>query len=153
MTESKRVVVVGVGNLLFKDEGIGAHTVHALQELDLPPNVELIDGGTVPDVLTCLGKVDKLIVIDAAEVGGEPGAIYRFRPEDLATGAGEAVSLHEVGVLQSLSMMRLLGDEPQEVVIIGVQPAEIDWGMELTARLQDKVPEIVRIVLAEIGVG
>lgn len=150
MTESKRVAVVGVGNLVLKDEGIGVHIAHALQELDLPDGVAVIDGGTSPDVLDYLEPADKLIIIDAAEAGGTPGTIYRFHPDDLTLETGELISLHELGLMSSLKMMSLLGKAPQEIIIIGVQPKEIDWGMELSPELQEKVPEIVRIVLTEI---
>jgi len=80
-----RIVVIGVGNLLLKDEGIGIHAVQALQELDFPPDVKLIDGGTSPDIIAYTRAGDKLIIVDAAKAGGEPGTIYRFKPEGLGT--------------------------------------------------------------------
>jgi hydrogenase maturation protease len=148
---SNRIAVVGVGNLLLKDEGIGIHVVHALQESPLPDGVVVIDGGTSPDVLDYLEPADKLVIIDAAEAGGEPGAIYRFRPDDVTLETGEAISLHELGLISSLKTMSLLGKTPPEVIIIGIQPKEIDWGMELSPELKEKVPEIVRVVLKETG--
>jgi hydrogenase maturation protease len=151
MGNSSRVAVIGMGNMLLKDEGIGAHIAHALQELDLPQGTQIIDGGTSPDVLDYLEPAAKLIVIDAAEGGGTPGAIYRFRPEDLTTETGKLISLHELSLISSLKMTKLLKKEPQEVIIIGVQPKEIDWGTELSAELQAKIPEIVEVVLKEIG--
>jgi hydrogenase maturation protease len=148
---SNRIAVVGVGNLLLKDEGIGIHVVRALQESPLPDGVVVIDGGTSPDVLDYLEPADKLVIIDAAEAGGEPGAIYRFRPDDVTLETGEAISLHELGLISSLKTMSLLGKTPPEVIIIGIQPKEIDWGMELSPELKEKVPEIVRVVLKETG--
>jgi hydrogenase maturation protease len=148
---SNRIAVVGVGNLLLKDEGIGIHVVRALQESSLPDGVVAIDGGTSPDVLDYLEPADKLVIIDAAEAGGVPGAIYRFRPDDLTLETGEAISLHELGLVSSLKMMSLLGKTPPEVIIIGIQPKEIEWGMELSPELREKVPEIVRAVLKETG--
>jgi hydrogenase maturation protease len=148
---SNRIAVVGVGNLLLKDEGIGIHVVRALQESSLPDGIIVIDGGTFPDVLDYLEPADKLVIIDAAEAGGIPGAIYRFRPGDVTLETGEAISLHELGLISSLKMMSLLGKTPPEVVIIGIQPKEIGWGMELSPELKEKVPEIVRVVLKETG--
>ena len=150
---SKRVTVVGVGNLLLKDEGIGVHIANALQALRLPPPVEIIDGGTSPDILTCLEPADKLVIIDAAATGGAPGTIYRFHPDELNPVAGRIVSLHEVDLLSNLRMMSLAGHTPKEVVIIGVQTKEIDWGTELSTELQDRIPEIVSVILEEIGVA
>ena len=148
-----RVVIVGVGNLLMKDEGIGIHAVQALQEIDLPPDVALIDGGTSPDLIAYTKAGDKLIIIDAAKAGGEPGTIYRFRPEDLAEERGALTSAHEMGVVPNLKLMALLGNEPKETVIIGIEPAEIDWGTELSEGLRRKVPDIVRVVMKEMGLA
>jgi hydrogenase maturation protease len=144
------IVVIGVGNLLLRDEGIGIHALKALQEAGLPPQVRLIDGGTSPDLIAYTKGGDKLIIIDAARAGGAPGTIYRFRPEDLAGDKGTFTSAHELGVVPNLKLMSLLGNQPEETVIIGVEPKEIDFGIELSAELQRKLPEIVRVVLKEI---
>jgi hydrogenase maturation protease len=146
-------VVIGVGNLLMKDEGIGIHAVKALQEIDLPPDIELIDGGTSPDLIAYTRAGDKIIIIDAAKAGGEPGAVYRYRPEDLAAGKGTLTSAHELGVVENLKLMELTGNEPRETVIIGVESKEIDWGTELSPELQKKLPDIVKAVLREINAG
>ena len=146
-------MVIGVGNLLIKDEGIGIHAVKALQEINLPPDVRLIDGGTSPDLIAYTGAGDKMIIIDAAKAGGAPGTIYRFRPEDLAAEKGSLTSAHELGVVQNLNLMSLTGNEPAEIVIIGIEPGEIGWGMELSAGLRRKLPEIVKVVLKEIGLA
>ncbi len=151
--QTPRVVVVGVGNLLMKDEGIGIHAVKALQECGLPPDVKLIDGGTSPDIIAYTRAGDKLVIVDAARAGGEPGAIYRFRPEDLADERADLTSAHQLGVLPNLRLMEMSDALPQEVVIIGVEPAEIDWGTELSDRLRRRLPEIVRVLLGEIGAG
>ncbi len=149
---SPKIVVIGVGNLLLKDEGIGVHTIKALQEVNIPHEVKVIDGGTSPDLIAYSEAGDKLIIIDAAKAGGKPGTIYRFQPHDLSSEAEGVRSAHELGVEQSLKMMRLIGNEPKEIVIIGVEPKEIDWGTELSAELQQKIPQIIEVVLREIGV-
>ncbi len=146
-----RIVIIGVGNLLMKDEGIGIHAVQALQEIELPADIVTIDGGTSPDLIAYTRAGDKMIIIDAAKAGGEPGTIYRFRPEDLAEVSGTLTSAHEMGVEENLKLMSLTGNEPEEVVIIGVEPGEIDWGTELSPELQDKLPTIINKVLKEAG--
>jgi hydrogenase maturation protease len=145
-----RVVVIGVGNLLLKDEGIGIHTLQALQEIGLPPDVKLVDGGTSPDLISYTRAGDRLIIVDAAKAGGEPGTIYRFRPEDLAEEKGALTSAHELGVVPNLKLMPLLGNRPAEILIIGIEPKETDFGTELSAELRQKLPEIVGVVLGEI---
>ncbi len=146
-----KTVVIGVGNLLLKDEGIGIHVAHALQKLDIPQGVEIIDGGTSPDLIAYSEAGDKLIIIDAAQAGGEPGTIYRFHPNDWTSASAATFSAHELGVEQSLKIMSLIGNEPEEIVIIGIEPKEIGWGTELSPELEQKVPEIVKVVLREIG--
>ncbi len=145
-----RVVVVGVGNLLLKDEGIGIHAVKALQEIDLPTDVKLIDGGTSPDLIAYTRAGDKLIIVDAARAGGEPGTIYRFEPQDLAEEKAALTSAHEMGVLENLKLMSMAGNEPGEIVIIGIEPKEIDFGTELSPELRQKMPEVVKAVLKEM---
>jgi hydrogenase maturation protease len=149
--ELPRVVVIGVGNLLLKDEGIGIHTVKALQEINLPQDVKIIDAGTAPDLIAYTEAGDKLIIVDAAKAGGEPGTIYRFHPHDLASEKEEVISVHELGVTPNLRLMSLMGNTPGEIVIIGIEPGEIDWGTELSPELQQQVPDIVKAVLKEIG--
>ena len=145
-----KVVIIGVGNLLMKDEGIGIHTVQHLQEMELPGDIDIIDGGTSPDIVACTRAGNKLIIIDAAKAGGEPGTIYRFKPEGLVEDAGAVLSVHEMGVPQNLKLMALSGNEPSEVVFIGIEPKEIDWGTELSAELEMKIPDIIRVVLKEL---
>jgi hydrogenase maturation protease len=135
--------------MLLKDEGIGVHVAHALQQMPLDEGVEVIDGGTSPDIIPLIEKADKLIVIDATLGGEEPGAIYRFSPEDIAAESAGLVSAHQMSFVENLRTMKGLGIEPEETVIIGVEPKEVDWGLELSPELQERIPEIVKAVLRE----
>ena len=145
-----RIVIIGVGNLLQRDEGIGIHAIRALQDINLPHDIKLVDGGTSPDLIAYTRAGDKMIIIDCAKSGGKPGTIYKFIPEDLAAGKGILTSAHEMGVIENLKLMELTGNKPKETVIIGIEPAEIDWGIELSERLQKKLPELVKVVMREI---
>jgi len=153
MGKSNGVVVAGIGNILLKDEGIGIHVARSLKELELPVGTEIIDGGTTPNLLDYLNPVEKLIIIDAIEVGDSPGAIYRFHPDDLTLPEGKSISLHEIGLLEDLKILSLSGKEPQETVIIGIQVKEIGWGTDLSTELHAKIPDITRVVLGEIGIS
>ena len=149
-------MILGVGNILLKDEGIGVHVAHALGEISLgsaEEDVEVVDGGTSPAALDVAEGVDKLIVVDAVRGGGEPGAIYRFAPDDVSAEPKLLTSLHDLGLLENLRIMEMVGTPPRETVIIGVEPAEVDWGLELTPTLQEKLPELVRRVEEELGSG
>lgn len=138
-----------MGNLLLKDEGIGVHIARTLQEMSLPDGVEVVDGGTSPEIYSCIESSDKLIVIDSIEAGGIPGSVYRILINDLTTEVTGLASIHDVNLISMLKMMRLLNRGPQETVIIGIQPKDMDWGTELSPELQQKIPQIVRIVLKE----
>ena len=150
-----RVVVLGLGNLLLKDEGIGVHVAHALQDVSSPGNValEVIDGGTLPDTLVSLGEVDKLVVVDAVRGGEVPGAIYRFRPEDISLENEMLTSLHQINLLEDLWMTERFGQKPKEVVIIGVEPEDMSLGLELSDKLQQLIPRLIKVVLEEVAIS
>jgi hydrogenase maturation protease len=146
----KKIIVLGIGNLILRDEGVGVHAVRELERRDLPAHVEVIDGGTyLMDLLSVIQEAARIIVIDALRGGGEPGTIYRVFPDDLMAEAERTLSLHQVGLLDVLGMVRQLGGDPQ-VVIIGVEPKEISWGMELTAEVEAKLPKVIETVLEEL---
>ena len=152
MNEPKtRITIVGVGNLLLKDDGIGIHIIHALQQLDIPPGINIIDAGTSIDLPYYLKDSSKVIIVDAVKGGSKPGAIYRFNPNDIDIESIEMVSAHELGLDKSLKMMKLIGNQPRYITIIGVEPKEINWGTELSCELQAKIPKIVNIILKEIN--
>jgi hydrogenase maturation protease len=140
--------VVGIGNVLLRDEGIGCHVVHALERVPLP-GVEIIDGGTCPDVLELLKDADKLVIVDAVKGGGTPGRIYRFHPEDITVEQHPLLSLHDMSLIDSLKLMQLWHNI-DEAIIIGVEPGEIGWGLELSPKLQESMPQIIDAILSEL---
>jgi hydrogenase maturation protease len=148
-----RIAVVGVGNLLLKDEGVGIHVIKAMQKMPLKDVRELfiIDGGTCPDIFYLLPEeIDKLIVVDAVRGGGEPGTIYRFTPKDITSKRGIVTSVHQLGMWESLTNLEYVGVNPKEIVIIGVEPKEIDWGLEVSQELQRKIPQVIAQVKKEV---
>ncbi len=148
----KKTVVLGVGNVLFKDEGVGVHAVRILQTKlsSSAGDVEVIDGGTSPDIWPLIDGANKLIIIDAVKGGCEPGTIYRFTPQQMVAERGLITSVHQMGILENLSLMELVGGKPEETVIIGVEPVELEPGLELSAKLQERMPKIIKTVLGEI---
>jgi hydrogenase maturation protease len=141
--------VLGIGNVLLKDEGIGCHVAHALAGIPLP-DVKIIDGGTCPDVVQFLEDADKLVIVDAVKGGGMPGQIYRFHLEDITLEQKPFLSLHDVGLVDSLMLMQLW-HKTGEAVVIGVEPRDINWGLELSPELQEKMPQIIDAILAELN--
>lgn len=146
-----KIVVLGIGNLLLKDEGVGIHLINLLRETSQGyPNVELIDAGTSVDIPDIVSGVDKLIILDAVAGGNTPGTIYHFDIDQIQLERNSPLSLHEMGVLDSLRMLTLTGERPKSVTIIGVEPKLIDWGMELSPEIQDKLPQILKLIYDEI---
>ena len=145
------VVILGMGNELLKDEGIGVHVARLLQQEPSLGDVEVVDGGTLPDAPLVGEGVGKLIIVDAVQAGGEPGAIYRFHPEDVDVGGKTLTSLHQISLLEDLWLIEHFGQKPKEVIIIGIEPEDMSSGLELSAKLQKQVPQIIDLVLKEAG--
>jgi hydrogenase maturation protease len=144
-----KTLIVGMGNLLYRDEGIGVHVIQVMEEMELPGYIELLDIGTsTMDLISYLKEVKKLIVIDAMKAGGDPGTIYKCKPEDLLPKDGAPISLHEIGLLETLTMARKMGLDI-DTVVIGVEPKVFDWGMELSDEVKSKIPTIIEAVLKE----
>jgi len=141
--------VLGIGNVLLRDEGIGCHAVHALDGISLP-GIKVIDGGTCPDVLQLFEDADKLVIVDAVRGGGAPGQIYRFHLEEISLERKMFLSLHEMGLVDNLMSMKLWSKNA-ETVIIGVEPKEVDWGLELSPELREKMPQIIDAIVVELN--
>jgi hydrogenase maturation protease len=150
--QAHEVLVLGVGNTLLKDEGIGVHVIQALRRLKLPGNVAVLDGGVGGiDLLEHIQQATYLIVVDALDAGAEPGAIFRFRAEEVDVIVNEhKASLHQVDLYDTLKIAKFLGCYPQ-TIIVGVQPKEMTWGTEPTPELTAKIPLIVDLGLREVG--
>jgi len=144
-------VVLGVGNLLRADDGVGVHVAHALLARDDLGDVTVLDGGVAPlDALAHAGPMQRLIIVDAAELGEAPGTFRVLDPDDLAPQDGDAVSLHDLDLLWALNVMRATGEHPPETVVIGVQPAAMDWSTELSPAVAARLDDITQAVLAVI---
>ncbi len=150
--EPAPVVILGVGNILLRDEGVGVRVIQAMQGMGLPRHVEIFDGGTAGfDLLNILAGQSKIIVVDAVRAGHEPGAIFRLRPEDLLQQEGTFASLHQIGLLEVLSVAEQLGCAPEQLLIFGVQPKDLSWGLELSPEVASAVPRVIELVVAELG--
>ena len=147
-----RTAIVGVGNLLMKDEGIGIHVAHALQKMPLPSDVEVLDCGTSIDTGFLVEEFDRLIVIDAVQGGAAPGTIYRFSLDDIEHEQLPLLSVHGLGLDQALRAAGR-GECPEEIIIIGVEPGVIGWGVEPTLELRGRIPAIVETVLQSVDPG
>jgi hydrogenase maturation protease len=146
-----KTLLLGIGNTLLSDEGVGVHLVrHLERQFPDQPGWTCLDGGTLSFTLAAeLGRHPRLIALDAANTGGPPGTIRLFEGPamDLYLTGGRR-SVHEVGLCDLLDMARLAGDLPPRRALLGIEPASLDWGEALTPALAAALPEAARQVLA-----
>lgn len=148
-----RVVILGIGNILMSDEGIGVHAVEALQQrFLLPDNVDVVDGGTTGmELLPDLQGAQHLIVVDAVRVGVAPGTVVRLEGDEVPAFFKTKLSPHQVGLSDVLAALRFSGGEPERVVLIGVQPVSLDMAMELSPEVAAKMDRVLELVTAELA--
>jgi len=150
MPTPPKVLILGVGNILLRDDGFGVHLIQSLEETAFPPDVQILEAGTVSHQLIPLFRsIDYLIVIDVVEAGDAPGAIFKFSPEDMKFLSGPKLSLHQISLTDVLDMAALTGTKPK-TVIIAVQPKNISWGLELSDEVRMTMPKVKELVFEEL---
>ena len=155
MAKTADTLILALGNPLRGDDGVGAAVLSGLAEADLPPGVALLDGGT-PGLETVLLLQDhrRVIIVDAADMGCEPGTWKRFVPGDDAylQPADMALrgTLHYAGLAEALALGDALGVLPDEIVVYGIQPTEIGWSPGLSTAVQDAIPAVCQAILCEL---
>ncbi len=147
-----KIMVLGIGNLLMQDDGIGVHVLRRLEKMDLPAEVELVDGGTHSyDLLDFFSQADICIVVDAMRGGGEPGTVYRVPLEELGLVPNPHIqSLHEISFAEAMHMLQLEGYSPQ-VLVYGVEPQSVELSLELTPVVAKQIPRILSMIQKDIA--
>jgi hydrogenase maturation protease len=146
-----RTLILGVGNVLLSDEGVGVHVARRMMQMDLPPDVVVVDGGTVGlDLLPHFHDMELVILIDALQADDQPGTIYRLAPENLAFSQHPALSVHEMGILEMIRGARLLGFHPQIQVFGIVAKNNQTCSLELSPEVESAVPKVIQIIIHEI---
>ncbi|MDJ0710525.1 MAG: hydrogenase maturation protease [Woeseiaceae bacterium] len=144
MTSSaKSIVVVGIGNSLLTDDGAGIHTLERFEAANTDESVDCIDGGTVGlALLERLAGLDGLVALDAMKLGKAPGTVTVLLDEDMDTHLRrQKGSVHEVGLSDLMDALRLRGELPRHRALIGIEPADMNWGTEPTEPVAAAVPE------------
>lgn len=147
------VVVLGVGNLIMSDEGVGVRCVEWLEAGGrLPPGVVTIDGGTsTHELLGELEELELLVIVDAVVAPGPPATVVRLEGDHIPAAFSNKLSPHQHGINDLLANLRLLGRAPRRLVLFGVTPARIELGLELSPEVAAVVPEVGARVLAELA--
>ena len=138
-----RILIAGLGNSLLQDDGVGVHAIRALQQTSLPGVIVAEVGTAVLGALHLLEWAEKILAIDAMQAGGKPGTIYGFALNDVA-GPGMQASLHELNLLAALRF--LPRQAKPEILIVGVEPQTIDYGLDLSPAVAAALPELTREV-------
>jgi hydrogenase maturation protease len=146
-------LVLGLGNTLRGDDGLGPEVIRWLRDQTLPPHVVIQDGGTPGlELVVTLSAYQRALIIDAADIGRAPGEWVRLSVAQARASRPEAeLSLHSAGLAEALALGQVMGKLPESLVIFGVQPRQIDWSIGLSAVVQEAVPAIGRAVLSELG--
>jgi len=152
-TSPRQVAIVGVGNLLLSDEGVGIHAIRALREASMPDHVKIFEFGTRGlEILEAVQGFKKAIIIDAVRSGAPPGSIRRWElVELLDTGAPRMLNLHEIDLLTALKVGRATARLPDEVIIIGVEPKLLSPGLELSPEVKGKFQGLLDLILKELS--
>ena len=149
------ICVLGIGNLLWADEGFGVRCVEALQQrYTFAPHVSLVDGGTQGlYLIQHVQEADALLIFDAIDYGLEPGTLKLVRDDDVPRFMGaKKMSLHQTGFQEVLSLAQLTGRYPREVLLIGCQPEELeDYGGSLRPVVKAAMDEALILGMAEIA--
>lgn len=150
--EVKHILILGLGNPLLGDEGIGVQVVEELKGLELPDGVTVVEGGTAG--LGLIGLMEgyrRVIIVDAADMGHPPGRVIKFTPSEAQFKTVEApLSLHQIGLGEVLTMAEALEVAPAELVIIGIQPSRVEVGVGLSPEVEEAIPRIIKIILDEL---
>jgi hydrogenase maturation protease len=143
-----KTLVLGMGNLLLCDEGIGVHVARALLTEELPEETEVLEVGTaILDALPAIGTAQRIIVVDAVKADGPPGTIYRIPFDELAPSPVIA-SMHGFDLSRVLALAGRT-DHP-EIMVIGVEPAVVDWSLDLSSAVAEALPVAIEAVRQEV---
>ncbi len=152
MNAQTKIAVLGLGNILLQDEGVGVHVVKKLEkQYQFDPSVNLIDGGTSGfDLLPYFEENDKIIIVDAINFSEHPGFIGAYENDDILRRLNKKLSLHHLGLTDLLADLKLHDIEPSEIYLLGIQPSSMEMGLELSAVISAKMDRLIELVLQKM---
>jgi len=144
-------VVIGVGNTILSDDGVGVHAARLLEsEPRVPAGVTILDGGTIGlELMPYVSDASRVLFLDAVNSGAAPGTLTRMAGGDLL-GLSGGENVHQLGVADLIAALALVSTRPQEIVVLGVQPAITDWGTTLSPEVESALTCLVDAALAQL---
>ncbi|WP_407701924.1 HyaD/HybD family hydrogenase maturation endopeptidase [Tepidibacillus decaturensis] len=157
MTEekkAKKIIIIGIGNTLYSDEGVGVHILPYLREaLPESPYLEIIEGTTDGiKLLEPVEEADYLIIIDAINAGKLAGELITIEDEEIPKYYGIKMSIHQVGFQEVLSAAKLRERLPEKMIMFGIQPYSLQLGLELSETVQKQLPKLVEKVVQQVQI-
>ncbi|GAA6203160.1 hydrogenase maturation protease [Aquicoccus sp. SU-CL01552] len=143
-------LVLGLGNTLLGDDGVGVRVVEALRHVGETDDLEIVDGGTMGFRLSALiADANTCIIVDAADLKEQPGTVNTLTPNDIEGwfAGGTRSTVHEAGLLDLLGLLRLEERLPERLAIVVIQPQDIDWGEELSPVVAAAIPAAIAAIL------
>jgi hydrogenase maturation protease len=154
MVTDLSIALLGLGNILLKDERIGVHVVTTIKErYDCPPELEIIDGGTLGlDLLPLFEKFERVLIVDAVNFGREPGYIGILEDDQIPAVLFSKLSVHQIGLADLLSVAKLKGVMPSKVCLIGMQPADIafTFGLEMSDIVNANIEKVIGLTIDKL---
>lgn len=152
MPDRRRLLVLGLGNLLCSDDGVGVYAVRQLLARYRPgPRVEVLDGGTLGlALLGYLGEADDAVLVDAIAAEDPPGSLVRLSGEEVVPAVRDRLSVHQIGVFDLLLAARLIGAEPGRLRLVGLVPDSVELGCELSTAVAAGLDPLVEAVASEV---
>jgi hydrogenase maturation protease len=153
MSDRVPLLVLGLGNVLLEDDGVGAAAVaRLLERYDAPPGVRVLDGGTLGlSLLPYLESADAVILVDAVRTDDAPGAFVRLTGDDVAPAVATRLSPHQVGVADLLDSARWIGRYPRKVLLLGLVPQSMELAVGLSESVRPALPTLVERIVEEAG--
>ena len=150
--DKTNIAVIGIGNILMKDEGVGCHAANLLlSEYEFEPEITIIDAGTTgTDLLPYLEEHDRIIILDAVEFEQEPGFIGSIENDDILARLTTKMSMHHMGITDVLSTAKLLDIVPSQLFLLGMQPKDLSVGMELTEEIRKRLPRMLEVAIMKL---
>jgi hydrogenase maturation protease len=148
---SSDTVVIGVGNSILSDDGVGVHAARLLQgDPRVPASVTILDGGTLGlELLPYASDASRLLLLDALNSGEAPGTLIRMTAKELL-GTSIGWSVHQLGIADLIAALALVSSKSQEIVVLGVQPANTDWGTSLSPAVEAALKRLVDAALTQL---
>ena len=146
---SPEILLLGIGNILLRDEGIGVHTVNKIKErYTFEPEIDIIDGGTKGlDLLPLFEGRKKVLIVDAVDWGNKPGSISILRNGEIPARLHSKLSVHHIGLGEVLLAAQMLNIMPEEICLVGIQPGSIDTGIDMTPEVNSKMEDLISTVI------